>query len=76
MEPSIPFHTLVKLIDAEVIMNEKNRTFDLPLETNTLRSKLESQKLSGERYGPNPESMCTQTMDPSLQEYISLPKTL
>ena len=30
MEPSIPFHTLVELVDAEDITNEKNPTLDLP----------------------------------------------
>ena len=31
-EPSIPFHTLVKLVDAEDIANDKIRTHDLALE--------------------------------------------
>ena len=32
MDPSIPFQTLVKFVDAEIFTNEKNRTLDLPLE--------------------------------------------
>ena len=32
LEPSIPFHTLVKLVDAEDIANDKIRTHDLALE--------------------------------------------
>ena len=31
LEPSIPFHTLVKLVDAEEIANDKIRTHDLTL---------------------------------------------
>ena len=43
MEPSILFHTLVNLFDAEDVTNEMFRTLDLPLEINTVTSKLESQ---------------------------------
>ena len=35
-EPSIPFHTLVKLVDAEDIANDKTRTHDLALEINNI----------------------------------------
>ena len=48
MEPSFPFHTLVKLVDAEDLMNEKIRTSDLQLEINNVTSKIESQNLSAE----------------------------
>ena len=36
LEPSIPFHTLVKLVDAEDIANDKIRTHDLALEINNI----------------------------------------
>ena len=36
LEPSIPFHTLVKLVDAEDIANDKIRTHDLALEVNNI----------------------------------------
>ena len=41
MGPSIPFHTLIKLVDAEDVINEKIRTLDLPLETYKVTSELE-----------------------------------
>ena len=52
LEPSIPFHTLVKLVDAEDITNEKIRTLDLPLEVNSLTSKLSSHTLNSEDITP------------------------
>ena len=36
LEPSIPFHTLVKLVDAEDISNDKIRTHDLALQINNI----------------------------------------
>ena len=45
LEPSIPFHTLVKLVDAEDIANDKIRTHDLALETNNITKQLNSQTL-------------------------------
>ena len=42
LEPSIPFHTLIKLLDSEDIANERIRTNDLSLEINTLADKLDS----------------------------------
>ena len=38
LEPSIPFHTLVKLVDVEDIANDKIRSHDLALEVITLRN--------------------------------------
>ena len=67
MEPFIPFHTLVKLGDAEDITNEKSRTLDLSLEINNATSKLESQNLSAEIYDPHPEVTLTQTDHPNLK---------
>ena len=43
MAPSIPFHILVKLVNAEDFTNEEIRTFDLLLELIKVTSKLESQ---------------------------------
>ena len=43
MEPSIPLHALVKLVDAEDITNEKTRTLDLLLEIFNVASELDSQ---------------------------------
>ena len=43
LEPSIPFHTLVKLVDAEDIANDKVRTHDLTLEFNSITNQLQSQ---------------------------------
>ena len=42
LEPSIPFHTLVKLVDAEDIANDKNRTHDLTLEVNNITKQLQN----------------------------------
>ena len=43
LEPSIPFHTLVKLDDAEDIANDKIRTLDLALEVNNITNQLQTQ---------------------------------
>ena len=46
LEPSIQFHTLVKLVDAEDIANDKNKTHDLTLEVNnTILQNLYKLKL-------------------------------
>ena len=62
LEPSIPFHTLVKLVDAEDIANNKVRTHDLALEINNITKQLNTQTL-------NPSSqeqlMFTQPKDPN-----------
>ena len=42
LEPSIPFHTLVKLVDAEDIANDKNRPHDLTLEVNNNTKQLQN----------------------------------
>ena len=46
LEPSIPFHTLVKLVDAEDIANDKIRTNDLPLEVNNITKQLHTKRLN------------------------------
>ena len=43
LEPSIPFHTLVKLVDAEDIANDKIRTHDLALEVKNITKQLHTQ---------------------------------
>ena len=65
MELSIPFHTLVKLGDAEDFRNKKSNTPDLPEEINNVTSKKESQKSSAEIYDPNPEIVFTPTINPN-----------
>ena len=62
LEPSIPFHTLVKLVDAEDIANDKIRTHDLALELNTITKQLQTQTLDSS----NPEQLLfTQPSDPN-----------
>ena len=43
LEPSIPFHTLVKLVDAEDFANDKIRTHDHALEINNITKQLNTQ---------------------------------
>ena len=43
LEPFIPFHTLVKRVDAEDIANDKIRTHDLALEVNNISTQLQTQ---------------------------------
>ena len=45
LDPSIPFHTLVKLVDAEDIPDDKIRTLDLTLEVNSFTNQPHSQNL-------------------------------
>ena len=45
LEPSIPFHSLVKLVDAEDIANDKLRTHDLTLDINNITKQLQTQTL-------------------------------
>ena len=65
MEPSVPFHKLVKLVDAEVITNEKIRAVDIPLEVINETSEPASHKISSEFYDLYPEDMFTQTIYPN-----------
>ena len=41
LEPSIPFHTLVKQVDAEDIANDKIRAHDHTLEVNSITYQLQ-----------------------------------
>ena len=65
MEPSIPFQTLLELVDAEKVNNENCGTLDQPLEIINATSKLESQNSSAETCDPNPEVLFTQSTDPN-----------
>ena len=62
LEPSIPFHTLVKLVDAEDIANDKIRTHDLTLEVNNITKQLQTQTLKSQQ---SDQIMFTQSRDPN-----------
>ena len=62
LEPSIPFHTLVKLVDAEDIANDKIRTHDLTLEVNNITKQLQTQTLNSQQ---SDQIMFTQSRDPN-----------
>ena len=62
LEPSIPFHTLVKLVDAEDIANDKIRTHDLALEINNSSKQLNTQTLDP---SSQEQFMFTQPKDPN-----------
>ena len=62
LEPSIPFHTLVKLVDAEDIANDKIRTHDLALEINNITKQLNTQTLD---HSSQEQLMYTQPKDPN-----------
>ena len=61
-EPFIPFHTLVKLVGAEDIANDKIRTHDLVLELNNITSQLQTQTLDSSQ---QEQIMFTQPRDPN-----------
>ena len=62
LEPSIPFHTLVKLVDAEDIANDKIRTHDLALEIKNITKQLNTQTLD---HPSQEQLMYTQPKDPN-----------
>ena len=62
LEPSIPFHTLVKLVDAEDIANDKIRTPDLALEVNNITKQLQTHTLESTS---QEQLMFTQPKDPN-----------
>ena len=62
LEPSIPFHAPVKLVDAEDFANDKIRTHDLALEINTLTKQLNTQTLEP---CSQEQLMFTQPKDPN-----------
>ena len=76
LEHSIPFHTLVKLVDAEDIANDKISRHDLALEVNTITKQLQTQTLDSSK----PEQlMFTQPRDPNNKnkpEYKNIAPTV
>ena len=62
LEPSISFHTLVKLVYAEDIANDKIRTHDLALEINNFTKHLNTQTLEP---SSQEQLMFTQSKDPN-----------
>ena len=61
-EPSKPFHTLVKLVDAEDIANDDLCTHDFTLEVNSITNQLQSQNFETQQYE---HLMFTQSRDPT-----------
>ena len=64
LEPSIPFHTLVKLVDAEDIANDKIRSHDLALEINNIPKQLNTQTLD---HSSQEQLMYAQPKDPNTK---------
>ena len=62
LEPSIPFHTLVKFVDAEDIANDKIRTHDIALEIINITKQLNTQTLEP---SSQEQLMFTQPKDPN-----------
>ena len=62
LQPSTPFHTLVKLVFAEDIANDKIRTHDLALEVNNITQQLQTQTLDSSQ---QVELLFTQPRDPN-----------
>ena len=62
LEPSIPFHTLVKFVDAEDIANDKIRTHDLTLEVNNITKQLQTQSFHSQQ---SDQVKFTQPRDPN-----------
>ena len=71
LEPSIPFHTLVKLVDAEDIANDKIRTHDLALKVNNITKQLHTQTLES---SSQEQLMFTQPKDPNNKNKPALKK--
>ena len=64
LEPSIPNHTLVKLVDAENLANDKIRTHDLTLEVNSITNQLQSPNFETQQ---SEHLMFTQSRDPIIK---------
>ena len=62
LEPCIPFHTLVKLVDAEDIALDKIRKHDLTIELNNITNHLQTQTLDSPQ---NDQLMITLPKDPN-----------
>ena len=61
LEPSMPFHTLVRHVDSEDIANEKIRTKDLALEISKVSNEDDTNNKESER----DHTMVTQSGDPN-----------
>ena len=61
LESSIPFHTLVRLVDSEDTANEKKRTKDLALEIN----KVSIEDVTNNKETEHDHVMVTQSRDPN-----------
>ena len=62
LEPSIPFHTLIKLVDCEDIANDKIRTHDLTLEVHNITKQLQTRTLDSSQ---QEQVMFTRPRDPN-----------
>ena len=71
LEPSVPFHILVKLVDAEDIANDKIRTHDLTLEEISITNQLQSQNLETQQ---SEHLIITQPRDPNNKHKPSYKK--
>ena len=69
LEPSFPFHTLVKLVDAEDFANDKIRTHDLALEIINITKQLNTQTLDP---SSQEQLMFTQPKDPIIKKNLPL----
>ena len=67
LEPSIPFHTLVKRVDAEDIANDKIRKHDLALEINNITKQVNTQTLDP---SSQEQLMFTQPKDPNNKKKL------
>ena len=63
LEPSIPFHTLVRHVDPEDIADEKIRTNDLALEMNKISIENDNNDKESDHY----HIMVTQSGDPNIK---------
>ena len=64
LEPSIPFHTLIKLVDAEDIANDNIRTHDHTLEVHNITKQLQTQTLDSSQ---QEQLMFTQPLYPKTK---------
>ena len=71
LEPSIPFQTLVQLVDAENIANDKIRTHDLTVEVNNITKQLQTQTLDSQQ---SDQVLFTQPRDPNSKTKLACEK--
>ena len=72
LEPSIPFHTLVKLVHAEDIANDKIRKHDLALEVDNITNQLQTQTLDSSQ---QEQLIFTQPRNPNNKNKPAYKKT-